>query len=218
MVAGCRVLLNLMSRGRNPKRLTASPVARRGIPKVHVLDDAIELAFPGRCFIRVPCVYTPCRFGGRRRWFSCPDCGRPCRAVYRLGDRVSCWICLHLRFASQLEPSHYRAIRRRDRIWRRLDGPRRTSFNDELPTMPKGMRWARFAELKLEYERLDRKSAGGRSFSRPIPMICPGQACGDEREQQRPWRSHRLKVRNGNQPYFIRPAHAEAGLFPLPRH
>ena len=147
-----------LHRLRQAKALINGLHSQVGSILVHVVDDAIELAFSGRCFIRVECVYTPCRFGGQRRWFSCPDCARSCRAVYRLGNRVSCRICLHLRFASQLEPAHYRAIRRRDRIWRRLDGPRRTSFKDEFPPKPEGMRWATYAELKIEYERLDRKA------------------------------------------------------------
>ena len=29
----------------------------------------------------VPFTTTGTRFGGRRRWFACPSCGNPCRAL-----------------------------------------------------------------------------------------------------------------------------------------
>ena len=33
----------------------------------------------------VPFVYTPTKFGGRRRWLSCLKCGRGCRKIYGRG-------------------------------------------------------------------------------------------------------------------------------------
>lgn len=122
-----------------------------------VAEEHIELYFR-RAIHRVYCTYKTHGFGGQCRWLVCPDCERACRAVFVLGGRVSCRLCLGLRYSSQLEPAHHRALRRRDRIWHRLNGPRRASFDDAFPPKPRWMRWSRYLEFKAHYERLDRKA------------------------------------------------------------
>ena len=48
----------------------------------------------------LPFVETATCFGGRRRWFECPGCVRPCRVLYG-GGRFLCRLCLRLLYASQ---------------------------------------------------------------------------------------------------------------------
>jgi hypothetical protein len=60
-------------------------------------------------------------FGGRRRWFECPGCGRPCRMLYG-GGRFLCRLCLRLRYASQYESAWGRARIRAQKLRMRLGG------------------------------------------------------------------------------------------------
>lgn len=49
----------------------------------------------------VPLTWTPCPYGGRRRWFLCPRCGRRVGKVYLpttmywAGERVNVFRCRH---------------------------------------------------------------------------------------------------------------------------
>jgi hypothetical protein len=46
---------------------------------------------------------TPCRYGGRRWWFICPNthCRRRNSILYQSGDYFVCRKCAHLKYASQ---------------------------------------------------------------------------------------------------------------------
>lgn len=62
----------------------------------------------------VALVRTPCRFGGLRAWFLCPDCQRRCLIVYGV-DRFgyfSCRRCMNLAYPSEAED-------RTGRLWRK---------------------------------------------------------------------------------------------------
>ena len=74
----------------------------------------------------VPFVETETSFGGRRRWFECPGCGRPCRVLYG-GGQFRCRLCLRLRYASQYETAGGRARGRAQKLRtpRRLRQPAR---------------------------------------------------------------------------------------------
>src|SRR5262249_36931315 len=67
----------------------------------------------------VPFAYTPTRFGGQRQWFRCLKCYRRCRKIYD-GRYFRCRRCYHLRYASQSEDVAQRALRRADKIAKRL--------------------------------------------------------------------------------------------------
>lgn len=54
---------------------------------------------------------TQMNFGGRRWWFSCPDCKRRCRVLHSTGGRFSCRLCLDLTYRScQLSHCEYNAF------------------------------------------------------------------------------------------------------------
>ena len=91
-------------------------------------------------------THTPTRFGGYRKWFTCPGCRRPARILYGI-NTLRCRRCRGLKHASQSEASHWRAKRKALSIRRRvaasgdaLDGP--------FPPKPPKMRWATYKRLR----------------------------------------------------------------------
>jgi len=52
---------------------------------------------------RVKLVSTPCRYGGKRWWFLCPNrnCGRRNSILYECGDYFVCRTCAGLHYESQ---------------------------------------------------------------------------------------------------------------------
>ena len=64
---------------------------------------------------------TETHFGGRRSWFACPTCYRPCRVLYGVGG-FRCRLCLRLRYASQYETHGGRARSRAQKLRMRLGG------------------------------------------------------------------------------------------------
>lgn len=66
---------------------------------------------PIRC--RVVLTRTPCRFGGERQWFICPDCARMCAVIFGVSRRgnFACRVCQRLAYASEAESPI-------DRCWR----------------------------------------------------------------------------------------------------
>lgn len=46
-------------------------------------------------------TWTPCRIGGTRPWFVCPECGRRAGKVYESAGRFSCRLCCGLVYKSQ---------------------------------------------------------------------------------------------------------------------
>jgi hypothetical protein len=93
----------------------------------------------------------PCRFGGTRPYFLCPGlvdgkwCGRRVMKLYGGGRYFLCRHCYTLVYASQSEVPWDRALRRANKIRRRLGGP--LSMDRPFPAKPRGM-WRR------TYERL----------------------------------------------------------------
>jgi len=98
---------------------------------------------------------TPCNYGGSRKWFTCPHCGKRVGVLYLRGSLFRCRDCQGLHYASQSESSY-------DRIARRVHKVRDKLGNDGalLARKPKGMHWKTFErlwkqELALE-EQIDR--------------------------------------------------------------
>lgn len=62
---------------------------------------------------RVTLVYTPCRFGGKRWWFICPNtlCGRRNSILYFSGDYFVCRKCACLKYESQEYSGKYTFLR-----------------------------------------------------------------------------------------------------------
>jgi hypothetical protein len=60
---------------------------------------------------RVELGRTPCTFGGARRWFICPGCGRRCALLYCVGGLFRCRHCHDLAYCSTRHPLSERARR-----------------------------------------------------------------------------------------------------------
>lgn len=84
-------------------------------------------------------------FGGRRRWFECPSCGRPCRVLYS-GRRFLCRLCHGLRYASQYESAWGRARNRAQKLRTRLGGS--ANLLEAFPVRPKHMQSRTYGRLR----------------------------------------------------------------------
>jgi hypothetical protein len=94
---------------------------------------------------------TGTRFGGRRRWFACPGCGRACRVLFG-GGRFLCRRCHGLQYKSQRESGWSRAISRAQKIRTRLHGS--ASLLEPFPARPKHMQHRTYRRLRALDARL----------------------------------------------------------------
>ncbi len=118
--------------------LTAGVVAksewtRGGEPygniQIHSKENEISLIYKTR--IRdgdwqdvneaVSIVWEPCRFGGQRPFFLCPQCGRRIIKLYGV-SRFLCRTCNNLIYPSQRERWSDRALRKANRLRQKLGG------------------------------------------------------------------------------------------------
>lgn len=102
-----------------------------GAIRVSVESHGLTLSYQaGQAYVqhRVELTRTPCRFGGLRTWFACPDCGRRCAVVYGVNGnaRFSCRLCMNLAYASEAEGAAERLWRRQIKLQARVgeDGGR----------------------------------------------------------------------------------------------
>jgi hypothetical protein len=122
-----------------------------GLDKLGIIPSAKGIQFVKRddegklAGLFVSYTYTPTAFGGFRKWFACPGCGRPARVLYGV-HTLRCRRCRGLRYASQSEASHWRAQRKALSIRRRL-GASGNSL-DAFPPKPPKMCWATFKSLR----------------------------------------------------------------------
>lgn len=95
--------------------------------------------------------WAACNFGGRRAWFLCPakGCGRRVAILFG-GSIFACRHCHKLAYACQREKSDDRAMRRADRIRRRLGWG--AGIANPTGGKPKGMHWKTFCRLKAELD------------------------------------------------------------------
>ena len=102
----------------------------------------------------VPLAWQPCRFGGRRPYFLCPGVvnGTAClRRVLKLcgtGKYFLCRHCYRLSYSSQHEDRFDRALRRANRIRKRLGGEPSTAA--PFPERPKGMHHRTYDRLMAQ--------------------------------------------------------------------
>jgi len=80
-------------------------------------------------------VWTPCRFGGQRPWWSCPGYGRLCVVLWGL-TTFRCRRCHRLTYLSQREREMDRAARRGTKIRARLGWEPGWG---NIPRRPRGM-------------------------------------------------------------------------------
>ena len=88
--------------------------------------------------------------GGKRPWFICPVCGRRCGILYSIRTRILCRKCGGLSYESQSEPSHYRALRKAQKIRVRLGGS--ANMTKPFPRRPRYMHWRTYQRLRLQYK------------------------------------------------------------------
>jgi hypothetical protein len=93
----------------------------------------------------IPIVHLPCRFGGSRAYFICPGpgggtCGNRIIKLYLSHRHFLCRQCNQLSYASQYEQPWKRALRRANKLKRRLGIG--VGIGEPLPDKPGGM-WTR---------------------------------------------------------------------------
>ena len=101
---------------------------------------------------RIRFASTKPHFGGVRRWFVCPDCGRKCNTLYS-SFAFKCRKCVNAVY-----PSQYAYVRlageaeaRRARV---LLGTV-AGYDPALVTKPKGMHWKTFRRLQKQIRSAD---------------------------------------------------------------
>ena len=105
----------------------------------------------------VPYTETRTAFGGRRRWFECPGCGRACRVLF--GGPFRCRRCHGLHYSSQYQSAGSRTIGRLQALRMRLGGS--ADLLELFPPRPKHMQSRTYARLRaLDLELLRRCTLG----------------------------------------------------------
>jgi hypothetical protein len=106
----------------------------------------------------MPFAYTQTRFGGRRQWLMCLNCGRRCRRIFG-GRHFRCRQCHGLEYASRNMSRAQRAMHRADRIANRLHDMWKgaTKGKWEFPPKPSRMHWKTYRRLKHQYDELQRR-------------------------------------------------------------
>jgi hypothetical protein len=98
-------------------------------------------------------VWSPCNYGGRRPWFTCPQagCGRRVVILY-WRDGFGCRRCHGLAYESQRESQVDRMARRIQKVQHRLEG---CDSGGSLTRKPKGMHWSTYNRLCKEAEHIE---------------------------------------------------------------
>ncbi len=106
-----------------------------------------EVSYPVRL------SWTPCNLGGFRPWFVCPgaSCGRRAAILYGPGRHFLCRQCYDLTYESRRESKKHTALRKCQRIRRKLGGS--ANMTKPFPKKPKGMHYDRYWCLFWEHER-----------------------------------------------------------------
>lgn len=125
-----------------PVRIDSRSSWLRGLRAIRVDGQLIEI------------VTTPCNFGGERRWFLCPGCGRRC-AILRTGLR--CNICVGGRHCSELRAPVDRKSAKARKLRRKL-GQQEPNPTFPTPPKPQGMHWHTYMRIREEIRRLEHEN------------------------------------------------------------
>ena len=90
----------------------------------------------------------PCRFGGERLWFCCPQCCRRCEVLYLSPMLFVCRLCAGLPYRSQMLGKYYQWMDKRDDLEALLWGNKR-----------KRWRKPKLAQLLDDYQQVDQAIA-----------------------------------------------------------
>ena len=102
----------------------------------------------------VPISWSPCRYGGRRPYFTCPGvvngvpCGKRAAKLYGAGRYFLCRSCYGLTYRSQRERGMDRALGKANKVRMRLGGE--PGMFSPFPDKPKGMHWRTYQRLAQE--------------------------------------------------------------------
>jgi hypothetical protein len=97
--------------------------------------------------------WTPCNYGGRRVWFSCPFCHRRIAVIYGAGKYFACRKCYNLAYLSCNEPDYQRMIDRANNLKEKLGGE--GGLYSPIPSRPKGMHDKTYQKMVEEIARLE---------------------------------------------------------------
>lgn len=107
------------------------PKNRRPLPDLVIFEGT-----------RFETTWTETNFGGQRQWFLCPDCGRRCAIIYRVGiePRWGCRLCLNGHYISEHMSPTDRRLHAAFKVRERL-GQTKGGIVVRFPPKPKGMHW-----------------------------------------------------------------------------
>jgi len=91
---------------------------------------------------------TSCNYGGERKWFLCPHCGKRVAIIYGLNSGFLCRHCYELPYLSQSETYLDRMIRKSRKIRKQLNAD--IDLDIPIYRKPKGMHWKKFNKLALK--------------------------------------------------------------------
>jgi hypothetical protein len=142
----------------------------QGVVSVGDLADQVTLLYRHRrglggewANVREPVelAWTACNFGGERPWFICPGigCGRRVALLYGPGRYFLCRHCYDLRYESQCEDKTRRALRRAQKIRKRLGGS--TNMMEPFPERPKELHHKTYMRLFWEHHEAEMEQLTG---------------------------------------------------------
>jgi hypothetical protein len=128
-------------------------------PSISVHADHVEIGCsvepagsPVIRFINVEISFTKCRLGGSRAWWLCPNCSRRVAVLFGWG-RFECRECAKLSYQCQSESESDRALRRAEKLRKRLGWA--PGVANPREGRPLGMHGAMYNKLLREYAKAE---------------------------------------------------------------
>jgi hypothetical protein len=96
----------------------------------------------------VSIVWDSCRYGGRRPWLICPNCGHSMAVLYLGGSSplFLCRRCAGLKYLSQCGGPRLSLMRKAEKIRRQLGGS--GSLDEPFPYKPRYMPWKKYLRAR----------------------------------------------------------------------
>ncbi len=112
-------------------------------------------------------TYTPCNYGEKRVWFSCPFCGKRCAVIYSGGKHFACRACCDLTYAICNKHPRDRPLIKANKL-RKIIGASPGMVNP-LPEKPKGMHQKTWTRIKYEIQYLEGRYITERALIMGVP-------------------------------------------------